>query len=318
MKRPINVVSRALPGLIAVAVVASLGCGEVERSRGTPGIADAVLIDGSSTVYPITEAVAEEFQKDHPEVRVSVAISGTTGGFRKFCRGEADIADASRAIQRAELATCRANGIQPVEVAVGFDGISVVANPRNDFLICLTTDELRAIWRPGSAVRTWRDVRPEWPAERISLYGPGSDSGTFDYFTHAIVGEEDASRPDFTASEDDNVLVQGVAGDRYSLGYFGYAYYVENTERLKLIGVDDGAGCVKPDPATIQTRRYSPLTRPLFIYIDQRALRRPAVKAFTDFYLSFAMQFLPQVGYVPLSEDAYRLRLEEIDWRSSQ
>lgn len=239
------------------------------------------------------------------------------GRLQEVCQGEADIADASRAIKTEELEICRANGIEPVEIIVGFDGISLVPHPDNTFVDCLSTGELQRIWRPGSRVETWSDVRPGWPAEPIVLYGPGADSGTFDYFTDAIMGEEDASRPDFTASEDDNVLVQGVAGDRYALGYFGYAYYVENAERLKLLAVDDGQGCVRPSYTTIQTRAYSPLTRPLFIYIDQAALRRAEVKEFTRFYLSFAQQFLPEVGYVPLSEDRYRLRVDEIEWRSS-
>lgn len=210
------------------------------------------------------------------------------GRLQEVCQGEADIADASRAIKTEELEICRANGIEPVEIIVGFDGISLVPHPDNTFVDCLSTGELQRIWRPGSRVETWSDVRPGWPAEPIVLYGPGADSGTFDYFTDAIMGEEDASRPDFTASEDDNVLVQGVAGDRYALGYFGYAYYVENAERLKLLAVDDGQGCVRPSYTTIQTRAYSPLTRPLFIYIDQAALRRAEVKEFTRFYLSFA------------------------------
>jgi phosphate transport system substrate-binding protein len=302
-----------------VALLSASACGEPGANpHARLGVSGMIRVDGSSTVYPITEAVAEEFQRDHPEARVTVAISGTTGGFRKFCRGEADISDASRPIKSSELEACRDNGVDPMEVIVGFDGISVVANPANDFVDCLTTAELRRIWRPGSSVTTWRDVRIEWPAERIILYGPGADSGTFDYFTDAVVGEEDASRPDFTASEDDNVLVHGVAGDRYALGYFGYAYYVENADRLKLLAIDDGAGCIKPSYTTIQTRQYSPLTRPLFIYIDQDALHRAEVKSFADFYLSFAMKFLPQVGYVPLTEDRYRLRLDEIDWRSIQ
>ena len=277
-----------------------------------------VRVDGSSTVYPITEAAAEDFQAEHPDVQVTVGISGSGGGFRKFCAGETDISDASRPIKPSELTTCRANGVEPVEIMVGFDGISMVVNKANDFVTCLTVGELKRIWQPGSEVTTWRDVRPEWPDEKIILYGPGADSGTFDYFTQVIVGEEDASRPDFMASEDDNVLVQGVAGDRYALGYFGYAYYVENRDKLNLVAIDDGAGCVAPSPETIESRRYSPLARPLFIYIDQASLKRPAIRTFAEFYLLFARELLPQVGYVPLSLNRYQVRIEEIRWRAGQ
>jgi phosphate transport system substrate-binding protein len=189
----------------------------------------------------------------------------------------------------------------------------VVVNPENDFVDCLSVDELKRVWEPGSTVTTWRDVRPDWPAEEIVLYGPGTDSGTFDYFTEAIVGEEDASRPDFMASEDDNVLVQGVTGDRYSLGYFGYAYYAENTDKLKLVAVNGGAGCVAPNAETVQSGEYTPLSRPLFIYVKQDALARPAVNAFVRYYLTHASELVPQVGYVALSADRYQTSLSQID-----
>jgi phosphate transport system substrate-binding protein len=201
---------------------------------------------------------------------------------------------------------------------VGFDGISVVVNPENDFVGCLTVDELKRIWEPTSSVSTWSDVRAAWPEEEIILYGPGPDSGTFDCFTEAVVGEAKSCRADFTASEDDNVLVAGVAGDRYALGYFGYAYYVENRERLKLLSIDDGNGCVYPTPETIQSREYSPLARPLFIYINNESLRRPEVQAFAEFYLRFAPEYLPQVGYVPLTLDRYLTAIDELSWRSGQ
>lgn len=275
-------------------------------------------VDGSSTVYLITEAMAEEFQADHPRVRVTVGISGSGGGFKRFCNEETDISDASRPITELELATCRANGVEPIEIMVGFDGISVVVNPLNDFVGCLTVDELKRIWEPGSSVSTWNDVRAAWPEEDVVLYGPGPDSGTFDCFTEAVVGEAKSCRADFTASEDDNVLVAGVAGDRYALGYFGYAHYVENTERLKLVAIDDGDGCVFPTPETIQSREYSPLARPLFIYINDTSLKRPEVKAFAEFYLRFAPQYLPQVGYVPLTLDRYLTATDELSWRSAQ
>ena len=284
--------------------------GRIEQESGLTG---AVRIDGSSTVFAITEAVAEEFQKEHQAVRVTVGISGSGGGFKKFCARETDVSDASRPIKGSELETCQAAGIDPMEIVVGYDGLSVVVNPENDFVSCLTVDELKRIWQPGSSVRTWRDVRPDWPAEQIVLYGPGTDSGTFDYFTEAIVGEEDASRPDFTASEDDNVLVQGVTGDRYSLGYFGYAYYAENTDKLKLVSIDGGAGCVAPTPETVQSGEYTPLSRPLFIYVNQGALTRPEVKSFVRYYLTHASELVPQVGYVALSADRYQASLGQID-----
>lgn len=308
---------RYLTSGLALLIIA--GCGDPSRFRSqkAEGLTGALRVDGSSTVYPITEAVAEEFQAENPGVRVSVAISGTGGGFRQFCAAEADISDASRPMKAEELALCRENGIEPIEIVMGWDGISVVVNPANDFVDCLTVGELRRIWEPESDVRTWRDVRRSWPDRRIDLYGPGADSGTLDYFTEAIVGEEGAIRADFTASEDDNVLVQGVAGDRDALGYFGYAYVIRYENRLKLLGINSGEGCVKPSAETIQSRAYGPLARPLFIYINQDRLRaKPEVRAFTEFYLRFAREFLPQVGYVPLGPETYRARIEEIRWRS--
>jgi phosphate transport system substrate-binding protein len=291
------------------------GCSP-ERPGRPPEVTTTLRVDGSSTVYLISEAVAEEFQKANPDIRVTVGISGSGGGFKKFCNGETDISDASRRIKPDELATCRANDIEPIELVIGLDGISVVANPENDFISCLSVAELRRIWEPGSTVTTWRDVRPEWPDEGIVLYGPGSESGTFDYFTQVIMGEEDASRLDFAASEDDNVLVLGVAGDRYSLGYFGYAYYVENTDKLKLVAIDDGGGCVLPSPETVRSREYAPLFRPLFLYVNNTSLKRPRVKEFVQYYLIRAAELIPQVGYIALTPDRYRTRLDEIEWRS--
>jgi phosphate transport system substrate-binding protein len=296
--------------------VAVAACGDTSRQPNATEGPRTVRIDGSSTVYLITEAVAEEYQAQHPHTRVTVGVSGSGGGFQKFCVGETDISDASREINRRELEACLTNGIVPIEIVVGLDGITLVVNAANDFVSCLTTDELRRIWQPVSEVRTWSDVRPGWPDEDIELYGPGADSGTFDYFTETVMGEVGASRPDFAASEDDNVLVQGVAGGRYALGYFGYAYYLHNSDKLKAVAIDDGDGCVAPNPATIETRAYSPLARPLFLYINPESLKRREVQAFAEFYLMFAREFLPQVGYVPLSEDRYRMRLEEIRWRA--
>lgn len=302
-------IGSVIVALTAVAVFAACGGGESGAEGGLTGM---VRIDGSSTVFPVTEAVAEEFQIANQGVRVTVGISGTGGGFKKFCSGETDISDASRPIKDSELEICRANGIDPVQVTVGYDGLAVLVHPDNTFAGCMTVDELKIIWEPGSPVTHWNQVRSEWPEGELILYGPGTDSGTFDYFTEAIVGEEDASRPDFTASEDDNVLVQGIAGDRYALGYFGYAYYAENQDKLKLVAVDNGSGCVQPTPETVQSGEYAPLSRPLFIYLSNTAMERPEVKAFVEFYLTNAGQLVPDVGYVPLSAEMYAGFLSQV------
>jgi len=258
-----------------------------------------IQIDGSSTVYPITQAVAEEFQEFYPNVAVYVGVSGTGGGFKKFCAGELDIADASRPIKESEREACEAAGIEWVDFTVAYDGISVLVNPANDFVDCLTVEELKRIWEPGSTVKTWRDVRPEWPDRPIALYGPDTDSGSFDYFTEVIVGEAGASRADYTPSADDNVLVQGISGDENALGYFGYAYYLENRDRLRLVAVDGGDGCVFPSPETIESGEYRPLSRPLFIYVRKDALKRVAMRAFVWYYISeYGMTLVPEVGYV--------------------
>jgi len=286
-----------------------IGCG----GGGGDAIAGAVEIDGSSTVFPIAEAVGEEFQIANPNVRVTVGFSGTGGGFERFCGGETDMSNASRPINAGEREACAAAGIEFTELSVAWDGLSVIVNPANDFATCLTTAELRRIWEPSSTVRTWRDVRPEWPAENIRLYGPGTDSGTFDYFTETINGEAGASRPDYQASEDDNILVQGVSGDRYSLGYFGYAYYSGNADRLKLVAVDGGAGCVTPSDATIADGTYAPLSRPLYVYVKHAALARPEVRAYVSFMLDEAVRLVPATGYHPLSAAEYAAARAEID-----
>ena len=276
------------------------------------GLRGAIEVDGSSTVYPITEAVAEEFLKVHPGVQVNVGISGTGGGFKRFVAGELDISDASRAIKSTEAEQAAGNGIEYYELKVGTDGLSVMVNPGNGFVECLTVEELKRIWEPESAVRTWKDVRAEWPADPVRLYGPDTDSGTFDYFTEEIVGTARASRADYTASADDNVLVQGIAGDRNALGYFGYAYYAENPDKLKLVAVDSGAGCVLPTDETIEAGRYTPLSRPLFIYVNKGSLERPEVKAFVEFYMEQAPELVREVGYVVLKDEVYTQNLELI------
>jgi phosphate transport system substrate-binding protein len=276
------------------------------------GLTGRVQIDGSSTVFPIAEAFAEEFQLLNRDVRVTVGFSGTGGGFKRFCAGEIDVSNASRPITEAEIAACEAAGIDFLELAVAWDGLSVVANPANDFVSCLTTDELHRIWMPGSEVTTWRDVRSQWPDEQIRLYGPGTDSGTFDYFTETINGEAGASRPDYQASEDDNILVQGIAGDRYALGYLGYAYYAENAQRLTLVQVDGGGGCVIPTDQTIEDGSYSPLSRPLFLYVRRAALDRAEVRAFLAFVFEGAASLVPTTGYHALAAEDYDNALRQV------
>jgi phosphate transport system substrate-binding protein len=298
---------------VAFAMAACGGdAGNGGSDMGAAGLTGAVELDGSSTVFPIAEAVAEEFQIANPEVRVSVGFSGSGGGFKRFCAGETDISNASRPIKESEVEACAAARIQFTELPVAWDGLSVLANPGNTFAQCLTVDELRSIWEPGSSVRTWRDVRSEWPTEEIRLYGPGADSGTFDYFTETIMGETGAIRPDFQASEDDNILVQGIAGDEYALGYFGYAYYAENAQRLRLVAVDGGDGCVAPSDQTIEDGTYSPLARPLFVYVKHSALARPEVEAYVDFMLRSAAALVPATGYHALSAEQYQQGLAAV------
>ena len=277
------------------------------------GLSGKIRIDGSSTVFPITEAVAEEFQKLHRKVRVTVGISGTGGGFKKFTTGQTDINDASRPIKGKEKDKAAKNGIDYIDLPVAYDGLSVVINPKNDFLDYLTVTELRKIWQPGSTVKNWNDVRPDWPNKPIKLYGPGADSGTFDYFTKKINGKSQASRSDYTASEDDNVLVMGVAGDTYSLGYFGYAYYKENQDKLKVVAIDGGDGPIKPSETTINDGTYKPLSRPIFIYVSNKAAKRPVIKEFVSFYLKNATVLSKEVGYVPLPDTKYQQLLDQFE-----
>ena len=282
---------------ITLTAVFLFSAGDKSFSEGLSG---KIRIDGSSTVFPITEAVAEEFQKLHRKVRVTVGISGTGGGFKKFTTGQTDINDASRPIKGKEKDKAAKNGIDYIDLPVAYDGLSVVINPKNDFLDYLTVTELRKIWQPGSTVKNWNDVRPDWPNKPIKLYGPGADSGTFDYFTKKINGKSQASRADYTASEDDNVLVMGVAGDTYSLGYFGYAYYKENQDKLKVVAIDGGDGPIKPSEKTINDGTYKPLSRPIFIYVNNKAAKRPVIKEFVSFYLKNAAVLSKEVGYVQL------------------
>ncbi len=280
-----------------------------------------ITIDGSSTVFPISEAVAEEFQKQYPGVKVTVGISGTGGGFKKFCNKETDISDASRPIKDSELQTCQQNGVEFIELPVAFDGLAVVVNPQNDWVDQLTVEELKKIWAPEAqgVITRWNQIRPEWPDAPLNLYGAGTDSGTFDYFTEAIVGKSGASRGDYTASEDDNVLVQGVAGDVNALGYFGLAYAVENEGRVKLVPiVNPKTGeAVIPSLETVNKGQYVPLSRPIFIYVALTAAERPEVDAFVRFYLEHAAELSAEVGYVPLPDEAYRLAAARFDQRKT-
>jgi phosphate transport system substrate-binding protein len=296
-------------GVAALAILAT-ACGGGDT--GGQGLSGSIAADGSSTVFPITQAIAEEFNAEEPGVQISVGTSGTGGGFEKFCAGETDISDASRPIEQEEIAACEQNGIGYVELQVAIDGLSVVVNPANTFATCLTVDELKAIWEPESSIDNWSKVRDGFPDQPLTLYGPGTDSGTFDYFTDAIVGEEGASRSDYTPSEDDNVLVQGVAGDPDALGYFGYAYYLQNQDRLKVLGVDAGSGCVTPNDQTIGSGEYAPLSRPLFVYVAKDAVQRPEVQSFVDFYLATVNELVIDVGYIPVPEDT--LRTETREW----
>ncbi|MAM71539.1 MAG: phosphate ABC transporter substrate-binding protein [Gammaproteobacteria bacterium] len=299
-------------GVLFLLVSCSGGEQDGAANAGSERLSGEVRIDGSSTVFPISEAVAEEFLAIEPRVRVTVGVSGTGGGFQKFAAGEIDIADASRHIRESEAEAARANGIEYLEIPVASDGLSVIVNKDNTWVDHLTVAELNMIWAPGSMVDSWNDVRPEWPDEPLRLYGPGTDSGTFDYFTEAINGSSGASRPDYTASEDDNVLVQGISGDQYSLGFFGFAYYVANADSLKLVPVDGGNGPVSPSLETINNGTYSPLSRPIFIYLSKPSTAREEVRTFADFYIDQAALLAEEVGYVALTESEYQQSREAL------
>ncbi len=309
MRRPV-IFSALLLGLAA--------CGQqpppAESTTGaasTPAAAASAVIqiDGSSTVYPITEAVAEEFQiENQGKLRVTVGVSGTGGGFKKFCRGELDIANASRPIQKSEMETCAAAGIKYFELPVAYDALTVVVHPDNNFLTTISVDQLKQIWAPESqgTITRWNQIDPSWPDAEFKLYGAGSDSGTFDYFTEAVVGKAKSSRGDYTASEDDNTLVQGVSQDPNALGYFGYAYYAENQGKLKALAIGPTGGTgVLPSADSVIGGSYVPLSRPLFIYVSDKAYARPEIKQFIDFYFANVAKLAAEVQYVPLPADAY-------------
>lgn len=292
--------------LVAVVMVACSSDEEPQEPAAQAGLLSGeIVIDGSSTVYPLTVAAAEDFRKENPRVQIPVGVSGTGGGFKKFTAGETVISDASRPIKDSERELADRNGVDFIELTVAYDGLSVLINPDNDWASCLTTDQLSEVWKPDSEVSNWNQINPSFPDREIVLYGPDADSGTFDYFTEEINGDTGVIRHDFFPAVDDNVLVQGIAGDRGALGYFGYAYYVANADKLKLVAVDGGDGCVEPNEETINNGSYSPLGRPLYVYVNAASLQREEVRAFIDFFLENAADLAASVGYVGLPQQMY-------------
>jgi phosphate transport system substrate-binding protein len=294
-------------GLLLVALAAS-ACGRPQPSSSVTlptapdsGLTGSITADGSSTVGPLMQLAAERFGATNPGLNISVGVAGTGGGFQRFCAGETDISDASRPIKPEEAATCKKAGIAYSEIAIANDGISIVVNPGSAWVSCLTVAQLAKIWGEKSKVDNWREVEPGYPDVPMRLYGPGTDSGTFDFFTAQINGKEDVSRSDYSASEDDNVIVQGVGGDRGALGYLGLSYAEENASRLKLLAVDGGGGCVKPSTKTVQDGTYTPLSRPLFIYVKHGSAQRPEVRAFLDYLVTYAGELATAARFVPLT-----------------
>ena len=287
-------------------------CGNKKESAEGSGqeskeVTGTIKVDGSSTVFPITEAVAEEFRTVQPKVKVTIGVSGTGGGFKKFSRGETNISNASRPIKDKEIQACTENNINYLELEVAYDGLAVLVNPENTWADSFTIEELKKIWEPAAQgkIMKWNQIRPEWPNKEIHLFGPGVASGTYDYFTEAVVGKSGSSRGDFTASEDDHVLVQGIAGDKYALGFFGLAYYEENKDKLTLIGVHNGTEVVKPTLETVKNGTYKPLSRPLFIYVNSTSVKSPEVVEFVNYYLDNAGELSTDVGYIPLPTQMY-------------
>ena len=299
----------AFPAFVLLAL--TVGCNSKDSATGSGGVShDAIVkVDGSSTVFPVTEAVAEEFQSE-TKIKVTVGIAGTGGGFKKFCRGETDVSNASRPILQEEMTLAKENGIEYIELPICFDALTVAVNPQATWVDSITVEELKKIWEPGAQgkITKWNQIRPEWPNEPFVLFGAGSDSGTFDYFTEAICGKAKSSRGDFTASEDDNVLVQGIEGNKYALGYLPYAYYEPNKSKLKALAVDwekDKLGPVMPSVEAVTKGEYNPLSRPLFIYVSKQSAARPEIKQFVDFYLANVTELAAEVKYLPLPGSAY-------------
>jgi phosphate transport system substrate-binding protein len=299
--------------LLAALVLA--GCGGEDDESGGDGAAlsGRIQVDGSSTVAPLATLAAERFGRENSDVKVTVGVSGTGGGFERFCAGETDISDASRPIKDEEKAACEKEGVAYTQLQVANDALTVVVNPGNDWATCLTTAQLKTIWEPSSKVGSWKDVDPAFPDEDLDLYGPGTDSGTFDYFTDEINGEEGASRSDYSASEDDNVIVQGVSGEKGALGYFGFSYYDQNQDKLKAVEIDSGDGCVAPSIETAQDGTYKPLSRPLFMYVKNSSLQRPEVKAFVEYLLDDSDSLARDALYVPLTSEQKQQALSDLD-----
>ena len=304
---------RLVATLSILSLISIAGCSSEDNSGGAVSTSSTIEIDGSSTVFPITQAVAEEYIAINPDVRIPVGVSGTGGGFKRFIVGDTAISNASRPIKDEEVATAKDNGISYTELIVAYDGISVIVNLDNDWAECLTVEQLNKIWNPENPAENWNEIDPSFPDAKLSLYGPGTDSGTFDYFTDEINGDEGVSRADYVASEDDNVLVMGVSGDKNSLGYFGYAYYIENKDKLKVVKIDGGEGCIEPSIDTIANGSYSPLARPVFIYVNNDEYSsRPEIVAFIEFFLTDGTQYVDEVGYVPIGDANYEKELEKI------
>lgn len=306
---------RCVSVIVLCLLIGACGGGQsADQQAGGSGARAIIKIDGSSTVFPISEAVAEEFQKDNPNVNITVGVSGTGGGFQKFCRGETDISDASRPIKPTEIATCKASGIEFLELPVAYDGLAVVVNPKNSWAASMTVEELKKLWAPDAQgkITRWNQVRASWPDREIHLFGAGVDSGTYDYFTEAIVGKEGASRGDFTSSEDDNVLVQGIANDELALGFMGIAYVEQNKGKLKLVPVDDGKkengdGPILASVETVRNGTYQPLSRPLFVYVSRKAADRPEVQKLVESYFTRGKELVSEVGFVQLTDPIYEL-----------
>ena len=300
---------------LGITTIALVACGGSEQKSTKSGLSGAIKIDGSSTVYPVTEAVAEEFRAVEPAVNVTVGVSGTGGGFKKFMRGETDINDASRPIKAKEADACAEIGIGYQELSVAYDGLAVLINPENDWVDYLTVEELKKIWLPEAQgqIMYWDQVREGWPHEELHLFGPGVASGTYDYFAEAICGKKVGTRGDYTASEDDHVLVQGIATDKNALGFFGLAYYEENKDKLKLVGVDNGNGVVMPSLETVGNGSYAPLSRPIFIYVSSLAVQKEEVREFISFYLENASSLVAEVGYIPLPDAEYAKEIEKFN-----
>jgi len=299
----------------ATILVASCGTNKSTKQTKENVLIGEIKIDGSSTVYPITEAIAEEYRIEQAAVKVTVGVSGTGGGFKKFYRGEIDINDASRPIKEREQTACTENNISWIELTVAYDGLAVIKNPDNDWLSTITVEELKKLWEPEAQenILYWNQIRAEWPNKEIHLFGPGVASGTYDYFAEVICGKKIGTRGDYTASEDDNVLVQGIATDKYSLGFFGLAYYEENKDKLDLVAVNNGDGGIIPSLETVSSGVYEPLSRPIFIYVSNTAATKPEVINFVHFYLQSASVIANEVGYVALPEEKYQSEIAEFN-----